>query len=50
VKEIHTSLNFLHSLFPHWETHIESHDSKVPSDGSEQTDVCQNLFSNKNKN
>jgi hypothetical protein len=50
VKEIHTSLNLLHSRFPHWETHIESlHSQDLPS-GYRQMDVHQNLFSNKNQN
>jgi hypothetical protein len=50
VKEIHTSLNLLHSRFPRWETHIESlHSQDLPS-GYRQTDVHQNLFSNKNQN
>jgi hypothetical protein len=44
------SSNFLHSRFPHWETHIESLHSQVPPSGCRQTDVCQNLVSNKNKN
>jgi hypothetical protein len=50
VKEIHTRLNLLHSYFPHWETHVESLHSQDPTSGYQQTDVCQILFSNKNKN
>jgi hypothetical protein len=49
VKEIHTSSNFLHSLSPRWETHIESLDSQVSPSSSRQTDVCQILFPDKNK-
>jgi hypothetical protein len=50
VKEIHTSLNLLHSRFLRWETHIESLHSQDPPFGYRQTDVHQILFSNKNKN
>jgi hypothetical protein len=50
VKEIHTSLILMHSLFPRWETHIESLHSEDPSSGYQQTDVHQILFSNKNQN
>jgi hypothetical protein len=44
------SSNFLHSRLSHWETHIESLHSQVLPSGCQQTDVCQNLVSNKNKN
>jgi hypothetical protein len=50
VKEIHRSLNFLHSRFPRWETYIELLDSHVLRSGSRQMDVCQILFLGKNKN
>jgi hypothetical protein len=50
VKEIRTSPNFLHSRFPHWDTHIESLDYQVPPSGCRQMDVRQILFSNKNQN
>jgi hypothetical protein len=50
VKEICTSLNLLHSCFPHQETHIESLHSQDPPSGYRQTDVCQILFSNKKQN
>jgi hypothetical protein len=50
VKEIRTSLNLLHSRFPHWETQIESLHSQDPPSGYRQTDVCQILFSNKKQN
>jgi hypothetical protein len=33
AKEIHTSLNLLHSHFPCWETHIESLHSQDQSSG-----------------
>jgi hypothetical protein len=50
VKKIRTSMNFLHSGFPCWETHIELLHSQVPPSGYQQTDVRQILFSNKNQN
>jgi hypothetical protein len=50
VKEIHTSLNLLHSHFPRWETHIELFHSQDPSSGYRQMNVRQILFSNKNQN
>jgi hypothetical protein len=40
MKEIHTSLNFMYSRFPHCETHIESLHSQVLPSGCRQTDVC----------
>jgi hypothetical protein len=43
VREIRTSPNLLHFLFPRWETHIERKSYR-------QTDVCQILFLNKNQN
>jgi hypothetical protein len=50
VKEIHMSLNLLHSRFPRWKTHIESLHSQVPPFGYRQTDVREILFLNKNQN
>jgi hypothetical protein len=48
VKEIRTSPNLLHSLFPRWDTHIELLHSQDPLSGYRQTNVRQILFSNKN--
>jgi hypothetical protein len=50
VKEIRTSPKFQHSHFPRWEIHIELLHSQVPPSSCQQMDVCQILFSNKNKN
>jgi hypothetical protein len=50
VKEIHTSLNLLHSRFPHRETHIELLHSQDSPSSYQQIDVHRILFSNKNQN
>jgi hypothetical protein len=41
---IHTSLSFLHSRFPCWQTHSNPLDSEVLSSTSRKLDVCQILL------
>jgi hypothetical protein len=43
-KEIHTSLNFLHSLFPRYQTQSEPLDFKDLPSTSRKLEACQNLL------